>query len=86
MKKTKEYMEKIYEEFSEDIKPTEEMKIVYRDFSNKILKFREKLNKEQTEEFDDIEDLFSELNYLEVKQAFLKGFSVAVNISSENLE
>ena len=83
MKEKKEYMEQIYEQFSQDIKPTEEMKKIYNNFSEKIQKLREKLDKEQSKELDDLEEIFSTLTSLEVKQAFFKGFSVATNISRE---
>ena len=80
----KEYMEKIYELFSEEMKPTEEMKKVYDEFSERILSLKEKLPKDQLEELKVVEDLFSEIASLEVKQAFIKGFSVATKIGEEN--
>ena len=83
MKERKEYMEKIYEQFSNDIKPTEEMKEIYSEFSEKILRFKKNLTEEQSKELIDIEDLFSEIISLEVKQGFFKGFSVASNLNSE---
>ena len=83
MKKRKEYMEKIYEQFSNDIKPTEEMKKIYDEFSEKMIDLKDKLTEEQSKELKDVEDLFSELISLEVKQGFFKGFSVAMNINME---
>ena len=37
MKEKKEYMEQIYEQFSQDIKPTEEMKKIYNNFSCRVV-------------------------------------------------
>ena len=83
MKDKKIYMEKIYEQFSDDIKPTEEMKKLYDEFSEKILELKGKLNEKQVIELTELEDLFSEIMSLEVKQSFYKGFSVAINLNSE---
>ena len=80
MKKRKEYMEKIYEQFSNDIKPTEEMKKIYDEFSEKIIDLKNKLTDEQSKE---LKDVVSEMISLEVKQGFFKGFSVAMNINME---
>ena len=83
MKDKKVYMEKIYEQFSDDIKPTEEMKKLYDEYSEKILELKENLNDNQLIELTELEDLFSEIISLEVKQGFFKGFSVAINLNSE---
>ena len=77
------YMEKIYEQFSDDIKPTEEMRKLYDKFSEKILELKENFNDNQLIELTELEDLFSEIISLEVKQGFFKGFSVAINLNSE---
>ena len=78
-----EYMEKIYEQFAEEMIPTEEMKKIYEKFSKKIEKFKSELNEKLKNDLNEIEDLFSEIASLEVKQAFCKGFSVASNLNSE---
>ena len=83
MKDKKIYMEKIYEQFSDDIKPTEEMRKLYDKFSEKILELKENFNDNQLIELTELEDLFSEIISLEVKQGFFKGFSVAINLNSE---
>ena len=86
MREKKEYMEQIYEQFSQDIAPTEEMRKIYKRFSNKIEELREKFDEEQIKDLDKLEDLFSEMASLEVKQTFFKGFAVALNISLENVD
>ncbi len=86
MKEKKEYMEVVYEQFSQDIIPTEEMKKIYKKFSDKIQFLKEKADKEIVKDIDSLEDIFSTLASLEVKQGFLKGFSVAMNITRENFD
>ncbi len=80
----KAYMEKMYEQFSDEIKPTEEMKKVYDEFSEKILSLKARLNEKDLNDLNEVEDLFSEIISMEVKQGFFKGFSVALKINSEN--
>ena len=83
MKEKNEYMEKVYEKFAEDMKPTKEMKEVYDKFIEKTLTLKNSFNDEQVKMFEELEDLFSELTSLEVKQAFFKGYSVATNLNIE---
>jgi len=73
-------LEKIYEKFLEDLEPTEEMKVLYNELSNKIIEIKELINEEIEEKIDDLEELFSKVNSLESKEAFYEGFSVATNI------
>lgn len=82
----KKNLEKIYEKFLEDVEPTEEMKIIYDELSNKILEIKEKLNEVQIKELEELEELFSKINDLETKAAFYKGFSTATNIILETKE
>ena len=82
----KKNLEKIYEKFLEDVEPTEEMKLIYDELSDKILKIKSDLTDEQINEIDELEDLFSKVNDLETKAAFYKGFSVATNIMLEAKE
>ena len=82
----KKNLEKIYEKFLEDIEPTDEMKDMYDELSNKILKIKNSLNDAQIKEIDELENLFSKVNDLETKAAFYKGFSVATNIMLESKE
>ena len=51
--------------------------------NGKIIDLKNKLTDEQSKELKDVEDLFSEMISLEVKQGFFKGFSVAMNINME---
>ena len=83
MSDKKEYMEQIYEQFAEEMIPTEEMKKIYEKFSKKIEKLKSELSEKLENDLDELEDLFSEMASLEVKQAFCKGFSVASNLNSE---
>lgn len=83
MSNNKEYMEKIYEQFADEMKPTENMKKIYEKFSQKVENLKTELTEKQCERLKEIEDLFSEISSLEVKQAFCKGFSVALNLNSE---
>lgn len=80
----KKNLEKLYENFIEDIEPTEEMKMLYDKLSKKILKL--KVHTEIEQEIDELEDLFSRINDLEMKEAFYKGYSVANNIMLESKE
>ena len=82
----KKNLEKIYEKFLEDVEPTEEMKLIYDELSDKILKIKSDLTDEQINEIDELEELFSKVNDLETKAAFYKGFSVATNIMLEAKE
>lgn len=79
----KKNLEKIYEKFLEDAEPTDEMKKIYDELSNKILEIKSYLNANQEKDIDELEELFSKVNDLEMKAAFYKGFSVATNIMLE---
>lgn len=82
----KKNLEKIYEKFLEDIVPTEEMKKLYDELSDKMIEMKNKFSKEQEEGLDELEELFSKINSLETKAAFYKGFSVATNLFLEAKE
>lgn len=82
----KKNLEKIYEKFLEEVEPTEEMKLIYDELSDKILKMKNNLTNGQIDELDELEELFSKVNDLETKAAFYKGFSVATNILLEAKE
>lgn len=82
----KKNLEKIYEKFLEDVVPTEEMKEIYEKLSEKILEIKGHVSAEIEDEIDELESLFSEINDLETKAAFYKGFSVATNIMLEAKE
>lgn len=82
----KKNLEKIYEKFLEDVEPTDEMKEIYDELSNKILKIKSCINNDLVGKIDELEDLFSKVNDLETKAAFYKGFSVATNIMLEAKE
>ena len=82
----KKNLEKIYEKFLEEVEPTEEMKLIYDELSNKILEIKSSLTKELVNEIEVLEELFSKINDLEMKAAFYKGFSVATNILLEAKE
>lgn len=82
----KKNLAKLYETFLEEVEPTEEMELIYNKISDKILKIKNILNEQQADEIDQLEELFSKVNYLETKEAFHKGFSVAINIILESKE
>jgi len=82
----KRNLEKIYEKFLEDVEPTEEMKVLYEELSNKLLQIKDNLNEEQADRIEELEEIYSKLNDLETKSAFYKGFSVATNIMLEAKE
>jgi len=82
----KKNLEKIYEKFLEDLEPTEEMKELYEELSDKLLQIKDSLNEDQANAIEELEDLYSKVNDLETKAAFYKGFSVATNIMLEAKE
>ena len=82
----KRNLEKIYEKFLEEVEPTEEMKLIYNELSDKILEIKSSLTEELVSEIEILEELFSKINDLETKAAFYKGFSVATNILLEAKE
>jgi len=82
----KKNLEKIYEKFLEEVEPTEEMKLIYDELSDKILEIKSSLTEELVNEIELLEELFSKINDLEMKAAFYKGFSVATNILLEAKE
>ena len=82
----KKNLEKIYEKFLEDVEPTEEMKELYEELSDKLLQIKDNLSEEQANAIEELEDLYSKVNDLETKAAFYKGFSVATNIMLEAKE
>ena len=82
----KKNLEKIYEKFLEDIEPTEEMKELYDELSDKLMKMKDRITEEQENDIDELEDIFAKINSLETKVAFFKGFSVATNLILEAKE
>lgn len=82
----KKNLEKIYEKFLEDVEPTEEMKTLYDELSDEMIKIKNMLNDEQLKDLEELEDIYSRINDLETKAAFYKGFSVATNIMLEAKE
>lgn len=81
MKENNEYMEKIYEQFSNDIEPTNEMKEAYNHFTKIILDLKESLDNEQLKKVEELENEFANIISMEVKQAFIKGFSIAKDLN-----
>ena len=82
----KKNLEKIYEKFLEDVEPSEEMKELYDELSERMLEIKKSLNADQEMKLDELEELFSRVNELETKAAFYKGFTVATNIMLEAKE
>ena len=82
----KKNLEKIYEKFLEDVEPTDEMKELYDELSDKLLKIKDSVSEELIEEIEELEEIYSKLNDLETKAAFYKGYSVATNIMLEAKE
>ena len=82
----KKNLEKIYEKFLEDVEPTDEMKELYDELSDKLLKIKDSASEELIEEIEELEEIYSKLNDLETKSAFYKGYSVATNIMLEAKE
>ena len=82
----KKNIERIYESFSEDIEPTEEMVELYDEFAEKMIELKDILNEEQIEKLEEVEDIFTKITTLETKHAFIKGFSVSTNLILEAKE
>ena len=83
---SKKNLEKIYEKCLEDVKPTDEMKELYDELSDKLIDIKNHLSDEDVKKIEELEDIFSRINDLETKSAFYKGFSVATNIMLEAKE
>ena len=79
----KKNLEKLYEKFMDELEPTEEMIEAYNELADKIVEIKNVIPEEKKGAFDDLESLFSKSNFLENKQAFIYGFSLATKLIFE---